>query len=165
MHLNFLLYLCIKLLFKYIDTMVNRVILLGNVGNEPEVKMLPSGSKVANLSIATTENWKDKDGNKQSKTEWHRITVFSEGLIKIVEQYIHKGQTLYVEGSLRTTKYTDAAGIEKYSTNVMVQGYGDTIRMVGGAKSGSGESFDNDSSSSKAISNEPSADMDDEIPF
>ena len=145
--------------------MVNRVILLGNVGNEPEVKMLPSGSKVANLSIATTENWKDKDGNKQSKTEWHRITVFSEGLIKIVEQYIHKGQTLYVEGSLRTTKYTDAAGIEKYSTNVMVQGYGDTIRMVGGAKSGSGESFDNDSSSSKAISNEPSADMDDEIPF
>ena len=91
--------------------------------------------------------------------------VFSEGLIKIVEQYIHKGQTLYVEGSLRTTKYTDAAGIEKYSTNVMVQGYGDTIRMVGGAKSGSGESFDNDSSSSKAISNEPSADMDDEIPF
>ena len=76
--------------------MVNRVILLGNVGNEPEVKMLPSGSKVANLSIATTENWKDKDGNKQSKTEWHRITIFSEGLIKIVEQYVHKGQTLYV---------------------------------------------------------------------
>jgi single-strand DNA-binding protein len=145
--------------------MVNRVILLGNVGNEPEVKMLPSGSKVANLSIATTENWKDKDGNKQSKTEWHRITVFSEGLIKIVEQYIHKGQTLYVEGSLKTTKYTDAAGIEKYSTNVMVQGYGDTIRMVGGSKSSGGESFDNDSGSTKAISNEPSADMDDEIPF
>jgi single-strand DNA-binding protein len=145
--------------------MVNRVILLGNVGNEPEVKMLPSGSKVANLSIATTENWKDKDGNKQSKTEWHRITVFSEGLIKIVEQYIHKGQTLYVEGSLKTTKYTDAAGIEKYSTNVMVQGYGDTIRMVGGSKSSGGESFDNDSGSTKAISNDTSADMDDEIPF
>ena len=84
--------------------MVNKVILLGNVGNEPDIKMMPSGGKVANLSLATSENWRDKDGNKQAKTEWHRLTVYNENLIKIIEQYIHKGTTLYIEGTLRTRK-------------------------------------------------------------
>ena len=110
---------------------VNKVILLGNLAQDPDVRTMQSGKKIATMSIATSDSWKDKDtGEKKEKTEWHRIVVFNEGLIGVVENYIKKGTKLYIEGALQTRKWTDDAGTEKYTTEIVIQGYGGRIDIV-----------------------------------
>src|SRR3954469_18452919 len=118
---------------------VNKVILVGNLGADPEVRTLPSGNKVVNLSLATSENWKDKtSGERREKTEWHRIVIFSEGLAKVAEQYLRKGAKVYIEGQLQTRKWTDQSGVEKYSTEVVLQGFNSNLTMLDGARGGGG---------------------------
>ena len=110
---------------------VNKVILLGNLGQDPDVRTMQSGKKIATMSIATSDSWKDKDtGEKKEKTEWHRIVVFNEGIVGVVENYIKKGTKLYIEGALQTRKWTDDSGTEKYTTEVVIQGYGGRIDIV-----------------------------------
>jgi single-strand DNA-binding protein len=116
---------------------VNKVILVGNLGNEPEVRNLPNGGKVVNLSIATSENWRDKNsGERKEKTEWHRVVIFSEGLAKVAEQYLHKGSKVYLEGQLQTRRWTDQAGVEKFSTEVTLQGFNSALVMLDGPSQG-----------------------------
>ena len=110
---------------------VNKVMLLGNLGRDPEVRTFPNGDSVCNFSIATSTSWKDKaSGEKKEKTEWHRIVVFNEGLVGVVENYIKKGTKLYIEGALQTRKWTDDSGTEKYTTEIVIQGYGGRIDIV-----------------------------------
>lgn len=110
---------------------VNKVILVGNLGADPEIRHTQDGRAIANLRIATSESWKDKStGERKEKTEWHRVSVFNEGLCKVVEQYCQKGQKLYIEGQLQTRKWTDQAGVEKYSTEVVLNGYGGVLTML-----------------------------------
>ena len=109
----------------------NRVILVGNLGADPEIRSTQDGRKIANLRIATSESWRDKaTGERKEKTEWHRVSIFNEGLVKVVEQYCRKGQKLYLEGSLSTRKWTDQSGVEKYSTEVVLNGYGGVLTML-----------------------------------
>jgi len=118
---------------------VNKVILVGNLGADPEIRTLPSGNKVVNLSVATSESWRDKNsGERKEKTEWHRVVIFSEGLAKVAEQYLKKGSKVYLEGALQTRKYTDAQGVEKYSTEIVLQGFNSTLTMLDGARGGEG---------------------------
>ena len=110
---------------------VNKVILLGNLGRDPDIRTMQNGKKVCTFSIATSDSWKDKDtGEKKEKTEWHRVVVFNEGLIGVVESYVKKGTKLYIEGSLQTRKWTDDSGVEKYTTEIVIQGYGGRIDIV-----------------------------------
>jgi single-strand DNA-binding protein len=109
---------------------LNKAMLIGNVGRDPEVRSTASGNKVANLSLATTEAWKDRDGERQERTEWHRVTVFGK-LAEVVERWVRKGQMLYVEGQIRTRKYNDRDGVERYSTEIVVEIDG-KLRMLGG---------------------------------
>jgi single-strand DNA-binding protein len=110
---------------------VNKVILVGNVGKDPEIRRTPDGRPIANLSLATTESWRDKStGERKDKTEWHRVVIFNENLCKVVEQYVKKGAKLYVEGQLQTRKWTDQSGVEKYSTEVVLQNFGGTLTML-----------------------------------
>lgn len=109
---------------------VNRVILVGNVGADPEIKRLQSGSPIANLRIATSETWKDRSGERKEKTEWHTVICFNEGLCKIIEQYVKKGSKLYVEGSLQTRKWQDQSGNDRYSTEVVLQSFGGTLTLL-----------------------------------
>lgn len=101
--------------------MLNKIILIGNVGQDPEIKALPNGHRVANFSLATTEYWKDKNGEKQSATEWHRIVVYNENLVKLIENAVYKGSKLYLEGSVRSRKYTDINNVEKISYEIILQ--------------------------------------------
>lgn len=141
---------------------VNKAIIVGNVGKDPEVRYMPSGDAVANLSVATTDRYKDKQtGDVKESTEWHRVAFFGK-LAEIVGQYIKKGSQVYIEGRLRTRKWTDASGVEKYSTEIVAE----TMQMLGGKPAGgsdSGESY------SKAAQSDPPASslgaMDDDIPF
>ncbi len=111
----------------------NKVILVGNLGRDPEVRFSQDGKKIVNFSIATTESWKDKNtGEKREKTEWHRIVVFSEGLAGIAERFLKKGSKVYIEGSLQTRKWTGNDGVEKYSTEVVLQGFNSTLTMLDG---------------------------------
>ena len=110
---------------------VNKVILLGNLGQDPDIRTMQNGKKVCTFSIATSNSWKDKDtGEKKEKTEWHRVVVFNEGLVGVVENYIKKGTKLYIEGALQTRKWTDDSGTEKYTTEILIQGYGGRIDIV-----------------------------------
>ena len=125
---------------------VNKVILVGNLGRDPEVRRLNNGKPVVNLSLATSESWRDKDsGERKERTEWHRVVIFNENLAKIAEQYLKKGAKIYVEGQLQTRKWQDQAGVEKYSTEVVLQGFNATLTMLdgrsdaGGASSGEGD--------------------------
>lgn len=114
---------------------VNKVILVGRVGKDPEIKSFSNGGKVANFSLATSDVWRDKQsGEKKERTEWSRVAVFSEGLVSIVEKYVKKGALLYIEGSLATRKYTDQSGVERYSTEVVLQTYNGTLTMLDGPK-------------------------------
>ncbi len=116
---------------------VNKVILVGNVGKDPEIRRTQDGRPIANLSIATSESWRDKNtGEKKEKTEWHRVVVFSEPLCKVIEQYVKKGAKLYIEGALQTRKWQDKDGVEKYSTEVVLQGFGGTLTMLDGRQGG-----------------------------
>jgi single-strand DNA-binding protein len=166
---------------------VNKVILVGNLGKDPEVRATQDGREIANLTIATSDTWKDKStGERKERTEWHRVVIFNEGLVNIAKNYLHKGSKIYIEGALQTRKYTDSSGVEKYSTEIVLQNYNGQLMMLdskgSGAASGGGDSggyrapaTGSDSYGSSAggapsfnnnrpRSNAP-ADLDDEIPF
>ena len=153
---------------------VNKVILVGNLGRDPEVRNFPNGGKVCNLRIATSENWKDRNtGERREKTEWHSVAIFNEGLVRVAEQYLRKGSKVYIEGQLQTRKWQDQSGNDRYSTEVVLQGFGSTLTMLdgrgesvgsGGAPGGydSGYSSPEPTAESSSL---PSRDLDDEIPF
>jgi len=112
---------------------VNKVILVGNLGKDPEIRTTPSGDKIANLTVATSESWRDKaSGERKEKTEWHRVVVFNDNLTKVCENYLKKGSTVYLEGKLQTRKWTDQSGVEKYSTEVVLDRFGGVLTMLGG---------------------------------
>lgn len=112
---------------------VNKVILIGNLGRDPEVRTFQNGGKVCNLRIATSENWKDRNtGERRERTEWHSVAIFSEGLVRVAEQYLRKGSKVYIEGQLQTRKWQDQSGQDRYSTEVVLQGFGSTLTMLDG---------------------------------
>lgn len=113
---------------------VNKVILIGNLGADPEIRRTQDGKAIANLNIATSQQWRDAQGERKEKTEWHRVVIFNEGLSKVAENYLKKGSKVYLEGSLQTRKWTDQAGVEKYSTEVVLQGFNSTLVMLDGPK-------------------------------
>ncbi len=118
---------------------VNKVILIGNLGRDPEVRSFQNGGKVCNLRIATSETWKDRNtGERREKTEWHTVAIFQEGLVRIAEQYLKKGSKVYIEGQLQTRKWQDQSGADRYSTEVVLQGFGGTLTMLDGRDGGSG---------------------------
>lgn len=152
---------------------VNKVILIGNLGRDPEVRTTQSGTKVANLSLATSDSWKDKNtGERKEKTEWHRVVIFGN-LADIAERYLKKGSKVYVSGQLQTRKWQDQSGQEKYSTEVVLQGFGGELTMLDGRSGGGGDSGGGggDHGSSEPSGggggwdSSPPSDMDDEIPF
>jgi len=119
---------------------VNKVILVGNLGRDPEIRSTQDGTKVANLSLATSESWRDKNtGERKERTEWHRVVIFNERLVDVVEKYVKKGSKLYVEGALQTRKWTDNTGAEKYSTEVVLQRFRGELTMLDGASGGRGK--------------------------
>src|SRR6476661_1099666 len=158
---------------------VNKVILIGNLGADPEVRRTQDGRPIANLRVATSESWRDKNtGERREKTEWHRVVIFSEGLAKIAEQYLKKGSKVYIEGALQTRKWQDKDGQDKYTTEVVLQGFNSTLTMLdgrgGAAGSGASESGGDFGSPGPTASRRPAMagagsakrdDMDDEIPF
>jgi single-strand DNA-binding protein len=160
---------------------VNKVILVGNLGKDPEIRRTQDGRPIANLSIATSETWRDKaTGERKEKTEWHRVVIFNEGLTKIAEQYLKKGAKVYIEGQLQTRKWTDQSGAEKYSTEVVLQGFNSNLTMLdgrgggGGGGSFGGEDQGGGDFGSSSPSSAPrravaaggrNSDMDDDIPF
>jgi single-strand DNA-binding protein len=110
---------------------INKVILVGNLGNDPEIRSTSDGREIANISIATSESWKDKNtGERKSKTEWHRVVIFSQGLVGIVKNYLKKGSKIYLEGQLQTRKWVDNAGIEKYTTEIVLQNFNSTLQIL-----------------------------------
>jgi single-strand DNA-binding protein len=159
---------------------VNKVILIGNLGKDPEIRTLNSGDRVANLRIATSESWRDKSsGERKEKTEWHQVVIFNDNLVKVAENYLRKGSTVYIEGSIQTRKWTDAQGVEKYSTEIVLQKFRGELTMLGGRNEGAGAGggdyagasagggdFQGGARAQGAGPRESfSADLDDEIPF
>ncbi|AXI42302.1 single-stranded DNA-binding protein [Sulfitobacter sp. SK011] len=167
---------------------VNKVILIGNLGRDPEVRSFQNGGKVCNLRIATSETWKDRNtGERREKTEWHSVAIFQEGLVRIAEQYLKKGSKVYIEGQLQTRKWQDQSGADRYSTEVVLQGFNGTLTMLDGRDGGGsgggggyddrgaggggydqGGGYDSGPSSSGGGSGSgggSSRDLDDEIPF
>ena len=148
---------------------LNKVLLIGRLGADPEIKQMVNGKSVARLSLATSQSWKDKNtGEKKEKTEWHRVVVFNEGLVNVVQQYLKKGAQVYIEGQLSTRKWKDEqSGQDKYSTEILIQGYNSSLTMLGGG----GRSIQNDNSpqpiskNSDDVSQKEQNDLDDEIPF
>ncbi|MBV7392995.1 single-stranded DNA-binding protein [Mameliella sediminis] len=118
---------------------VNKVILIGNLGRDPEVRTFQNGGKVCNLRIATSENWKDRNtGERRERTEWHSVAIFQEGLVRVCEQYLRKGSKVYIEGQLQTRKWQDQNGQDRYSTEVVIQGFGGSLQMLDGREGGGG---------------------------
>lgn len=118
---------------------VNKVILIGNLGRDPEVRSFQNGGKVCNLRIATSETWKDRNtGERRERTEWHSVAIFQEGLVRVAEQYLRKGSKVYIEGQLQTRKWQDQSGQDRYSTEVVLQGFGGTLVMLDGRSEGGG---------------------------
>ncbi len=162
---------------------VNKVILVGNLGRDPEVRFTQDNKKIVTLSLATSDSWKDKNtGERKEKTEWHRVVIFNEGLANISEQYLRKGSKIYIEGALQTRKWTDKDGVDKYSTEVVLQGFNSVMTMLdgrsgGGSDSGSGGGFPDQSSGGASGGagagaggggddfSAPGGGLDDEIPF
>ena len=167
---------------------VNKVIIIGNLGQDPEVRNFPSGGKVCNFSVATSENWKDKNtGERKERTEWHRVSITSEPLVRVAEQYLRKGSKVYLEGQLETRKWQDQSGQDKYTTEVVLRPYRSELTMLdgrsdggqgggnqggymadqGGSQSGGSYMADQSGGSQGGGFNSPatSADLDDEIPF
>ena len=151
--------------------MLNKVILIGNVGSDPDIRTMPNGGRVANFSLATSEYWTDKNGERQSRTEWHRICIYSEGLVRLVEKAVHKGSKLYVEGSIKSRKYTSQQdGVERNITEIVLQGFDSTIKLLDprpqGGEGGNYQTNDNNNNNqqqnNETFDNEP---VDDEIPF
>ena len=147
---------------------VNKVILIGNLGADPDVRHTQDGRPIVNLSIATSDSWRDKNtGERREKTEWHRVVIFNEGLAKIAEQYLHKGSKVYLEGALQTRKWQDKDGNDRYSTEVVLQGFNSAMTMLDSRSEGGGgySSGGSSSSSGGGGSEDFSKDLDDEIPF
>ena len=155
---------------------VNKVILIGNLGKDPEIRRTQDGRPIANLSVATSESWRDKaTGERKEKTEWHRVVIFNEGLCRIAEQYLKKGSKVYLEGSLQTRKWQDQSGQDKYSTEVVLQGFNSALTMLDRAGGGAGADNGDFGSAGPTASRERKPamagaggkrdDMDDEIPF
>ena len=156
---------------------VNKVILVGNLGRDPEVRHTQDGKTIVNLSVATSENWRDRNtGERKERTEWHRVVIFNENLAKVAEQYLKKGAKVYIEGALQTRKWTDQSGAEKYSTEVVLQGFNSTLTMLDGRGGGGGgyaEEGGGDFGSSSPAPRRVAAagggrgnsDMNDDIPF
>ncbi len=156
---------------------VNKVILVGNVGKDPEVRHTQDGKTIVQLSIATSENWRDKStGEKREKTEWHRVVIFNENIAKVAEQYVKKGTSLYIEGQLQTRKWTDKDGVEKYTTEVVVQNFKGEMTLLGSRQGGGGDtaSSGDDFGASSPMDRPRSGgakqsfarnDLDDEVPF
>lgn len=155
---------------------VNKVILIGNLGQDPEIRTFQSGDRVASFSIATSESWKDKaTGEKKEKTEWHRVSVLNQGLVKIVESYVKKGSKVYIEGQLETRKWQDQSGQDKYTTEVVLRPFRGELTLLDG-RSGGGSSYGDSAPSNDYGSSQPMAAsgggaspavdmMEDEIPF
>ena len=146
---------------------LNKVQLIGRLGADPEVKQMVNGKSVARLSLATSQSWKDRNtGEKKEKTEWHRIVVFNEGLINVVQQYLKKGAQVYIEGQLSTRKWKDEqTGQDKYSTEIILQGYSSTLTMLGGSNSNNPKSSSNKNNDFDQTNQQSNNDLDDEIPF
>ncbi len=166
---------------------VNKVIIVGNLGADPEVRTFQNGGKVCNLRIATSETWKDRNtGERRERTEWHTVAIFSEGLVRVAEQYLRKGSKVYIEGKLQTRKWQDQSGNDRYSTEVVLQGFDATLVMLdarsgggGGGQGGGygaggygdqqgggyGGGYDSGAPSGPSGGGAPSRDLDDEIPF
>ena len=148
---------------------LNKVLLIGRLGTDPEIKQMVNGKNVARLSLATSQTWKDKNtGERKEKTEWHRIVIFNEGLINVIQQYLKKGANVYVEGQLSTRKWKDeSTGQDKYSTEVVLQGYNSSLTMLDGKNKNSETSSVSDTKSSLPNDNlnQDNSDLDDEIPF
>jgi single-strand DNA-binding protein len=147
---------------------LNMCCLIGNLGADPEIRRTQSGNAIANLRIATSESWKDKtSGERKEKTEWHRIVIFNENLAKIAEQYLKKGSKIYVQGQLQTRKWTDQQGVERYSTEVVLQGYSATLTMLDTPRGEdrSGQQSRNTEAPAAAPAAKPRDDLDDTIPF
>jgi single-strand DNA-binding protein len=148
---------------------LNKVLLIGRLGADPEIKQMVNGKSVARLSVATSQSWKDKStGERKEKTEWHRVVIFNEGLVNVVQQYLKKGANVYIEGALTTRKWKDeSSGQDKYSTEVVLQGYNSSLTMLDGrSKSESSNLVSENKSSLPNDDFQPSnSDLDDEIPF
>ena len=145
---------------------VNKVILVGNLGADPEVRNLPSGGKVVNLSVATSESWKDKStGERREKSEWHRVVIFSEGLAKTAESYLRKGSKVYLEGQLQTRKWQDQSGQDKYSTEIVLQGFNANLTLLDSKGGNEGGSRAPSSGQSQSGGYSAPGGMDDDIPF
>ncbi|HPE32376.1 MAG TPA: single-stranded DNA-binding protein [Parvularculaceae bacterium] len=148
---------------------VNKVILVGNLGADPEVRRMQDGRPVVNLRVATSDTWKDKNtGERRERTEWHRVVIFSEGLARVAEQYLKKGAKVYIEGQLQTRKWTDQNGQERYSTEIVLQGFNATLTMLDGAGGGgrrdSGGDFGGGDDMGRSSGGQ-SFELDDDIPF
>ncbi len=143
---------------------LNKVLLIGNLGNDPEVRNTQDGRSLCTFSIATSESWKDKNsGEKRDKTEWHRVVIFNEGLVRIAEQYLKKGSKVYLEGQLQTRKWQDKDGVEKYTTEVVLQNYNGNLTMLGGRSDNAVSDFSSNDPQDNVAS--IGTDMDDDIPF
>jgi single-strand DNA-binding protein len=154
---------------------LNKVMLIGNLGRDPEVRHTQDGKAIVSLNVATSETWRDKSsGERKERTEWHRVVIFNEALAKVAEQYLKKGSKVYIEGQLQTRKYTDKDGVEKYATEVVLQNYRGELAMLDGRNGGSGESAgygDSEFGQSSPLPQraKPAAafarELDDEVPF
>ena len=156
---------------------VNKVILIGNLGRDPEVRSTQAGAPVVQLSIATSDTWKDRQtGEKKERTEWHRVVIFNEHLCKVAENYLKKGSKIYVEGALQTRKWTDKDGVEKYTTEVVLQKFNGELTMLDGRNDGGGGGYGDDSGGSDGFNQDSNqgggaspassgSDFDDDIPF
>ena len=159
---------------------VNKVILVGNLGADPESRSMPSGDEVVNLRVATSENWKDRDGNRQERTEWHRVAIFNQNLAKVAKNYLRKGSKVYLEGQIQTRKWTDQSGQERYSTEIVLQNYRGELVLLdsregsGGGRGAFNEDFGSDdfggSGGSTRTQSRPQpaafdTDLDDDVPF
>ncbi len=156
---------------------VNKVILVGNLGDDPEARSLNNGGEVVNLRVATSENWKDKDGNRQERTEWHRVVIFNENLGRVAKNYLRKGSKVYLEGQIQTRKWQDQSGADRYTTEVVLQKFRGELVLLdsrgdgGGSRSGGGGGdFAEDSGSGARTQSRPQpaafdTDLDDDVPF
>ena len=147
---------------------LNKVTLIGNLGKDPEFRSTSEGKEIATFSLATTDTWRDRaSGEKKERTEWHRVVVFSDGLVNVIKNYVKKGSKIYIEGSLQTRKWVDAAGVEKYTTEVVLQNFGSSLVMLDSRGAG-GENFGASASGSTTAQGGGSFDhseLDDDIPF
>ena len=145
---------------------VNKVILVGNLGRAPEIRSTQDGKKVVNFSVATSETWKDRQsGEKRERTEWHRVVIFNEALAGIAEKYLRKGSKIYIEGQLQTRKWTDQSGVEKYTTEVVLQNFRGELQMLDGRSDSPQQNANNGSGQQSAPASQGFDDLDDEIPF